>query len=217
MICSSHVSSQDVKNPRDIISHPRNQGIQGNMVPWMGTLLRKTFTSLLLNQNHPLKKISIFWILIHGFSFLCLPDNQRKKSWKGLRKHTGPTILYYSMMDVWTVFENMQSFWTCMENVPSLCIDSTSTDILYALIREMAFWGCWFFGGFVFVHIFPSAKPKFPYFSSKPCFSPQSECRVMYSLSSFISPCLAKKVSSRFPPLHATFPKALITIGRGET
>jgi len=43
-----------VKYPRDIISHSRNWCIQGNMVPWMGALLRKTFTYLFLNENYPL-------------------------------------------------------------------------------------------------------------------------------------------------------------------
>lgn len=38
-----------------------------------------------------------------------------------VRNCTGSTILYYYMMDVWTVFENMQCFWTWMETVSSLC------------------------------------------------------------------------------------------------
>lgn len=40
-----------VKNPRDVMNHPRNQGIQGNMVLWIGTLPRNIFTCLLLNQE----------------------------------------------------------------------------------------------------------------------------------------------------------------------
>lgn len=58
-------------------------------------------------------------------------------------------------------------------------------------------------------------EPKFPYFSSEPCFIPQSEWRVMYCLS-LVSPSLAKEFSSCFPPLHVMFPKVLITIGRAE-
>lgn len=53
--------------------------------------------------------------------FFPMSSRQRKQSWKEQRKCTGSTILYYSMMDDWIVFENMQCFWTCVENVPSLC------------------------------------------------------------------------------------------------
>lgn len=139
--------------------------------------------------------------------FFPMSSRQRKQRWKWLRKCTVLTILYYSMMDDWTVFENMQWFWTCVENLPSLCYLSQTAFIL--LLKK---WLFNFICLFCFYLFLPSAETKVPYFSSNPCFSPQVV--EWYVLSSFISLLLAKKVGSCFLPLHATLLKMLITIGR---
>lgn len=121
-----------------------------------------------------------------------MSSRQRKQSWKEQRKCTGSTILYYSMMDDWIVFENMQCFWTCVENVPSLCYLPQTSFIL--LLKKRLFSFVCLFCLYLF---FTSVKPEVPYFSSNPCFSPQ--VAEWYILSSFISLSLAKSVTVFFP------------------
>lgn len=149
----------------------------------------------------------MFWILIHAFPSLCLPDNQTKQSWKWLRKCTGSTILYYSMMDVWTGFR------TCNVFRHALCYLSQTFFIL--LLERWNFFGGGFFW-FCFCLFFPRCQAQIPLFQFKPIFFTSVRVQSNVFSVSFVSPSLAKKVSSYFPPPHAMCPKALICIGRAE-
>lgn len=148
-------------------------------------------------------------ISIHVFPFLYLPACERKQSWKGLRKRTGSTVLCYSVMDVWTVFENMKCFWTCRENVSSLCCLSQTS---FMLLSER-----WLFVGGYFLFVcgflklfFPQYQAWIPLFQFKPVFFTsvrmQRDAFCLFHFSFF-----DKKVSSCFPPLHVRSPKPLLT------